>query len=103
MVWENRTRALLLTRYAVHDAGKKSKIVAGLEWTFPPDMVEIVWGDGKITGRKVIPTTDLPPFGSHHCEIPFDATGKKRVRFAAWNSAFEGAMTQPVWLNVKGR
>ena len=97
------TGEVLLSNYAVDDAGTKSKIAADLEWTFPLDMVEIVWGDGKITGRKVIPTTELPPFGSHHFEIPFDATGKKWVRFAAWDSASEGAMTQPVRLNLKKR
>ena len=35
--------------------------------------------------------TDLPAFGKHHFEIPFDATGKKWVRFAVWDSAGNGA------------
>ena len=46
-----------------------------------------------------LPTTDLPPMGSHHFEIPFDATGKKWVRFAAWDSAGNGALVQPVKLS----
>ena len=54
-----------------------------------------MWGDGKTTGRKVISTTDLPPFGSHHFEIPFDAKGQRWVRFAAWDSAYEGAILEP--------
>ncbi|MDB5454002.1 MAG: hypothetical protein JWO33_2580, partial [Caulobacteraceae bacterium] len=78
--------------------GKRSQVVADVEWTFPLDMVEIVWGDGKTTGRQVISTTDLPPFGSHRFEIPFDARGKKWIRFAAWDSASEGAFVQPVRL-----
>jgi hypothetical protein len=38
----------------------------------------------------------MAPFGSHHFEIPFNATGKKWVRFAAWDSAGNGAFVQPV-------
>jgi hypothetical protein len=41
----------------------------------------------------------MPPFGSHEFKIPFDATGKKWVRFAVWDSAGDGAYTQPVLLN----
>ena len=51
------------------------------------------------TDRQIIPATDLPPFGKHHFQIPFDATGKKWVRFAAWDSAGNGAMVQPVKLS----
>jgi len=36
--------------------------------------------------------------GSHHFRIPFDATGKKWVRFAAWDSAGNGALAQPLHL-----
>jgi hypothetical protein len=46
----------------------------------------------------VIPATDLAPFGSHRFRIPFDASRKKWIRFAAWDSAGEGAMAQPVKL-----
>jgi hypothetical protein len=42
--------------------------------------------------------TDRPPFGHHRFEIPFDAAGKKWVRFAAWDSAGNGGFTQPVHL-----
>jgi len=37
---------------------------------------------------------------SKHFEIPFDASGKKWVRLAAWDSAGNGAMSQPVKLNA---
>jgi hypothetical protein len=49
-------------------------------------------------GRSVISATDLPPFGAHTFRIPFDASGKKWVRFSAWDSAGDGAFTQPVRL-----
>ena len=97
------TGEVLISNYAVQEDvknGKNSKVVADIDWTFPLDMVEIVWGDGVNTGRQVIPTADLPPFGTHHFEIPFDAKGKKWIRFAAWDSASEGAMTQPQRLSA---
>ena len=58
-------------------------------------MVEIVWGDGKTTGRQVISAADLPPFGTHRFEIPLNAAGKKWIRFAVWDIAYEGAILEP--------
>lgn len=73
-------------------------IVADVEWTFPLDFVEVVWGDGSETNREIIPTPDLKPFGKKRFEIPVDARNKKWVRFAAWDVATNGAMVQPVYL-----
>jgi hypothetical protein len=42
--------------------------------------------------------TGMPPMGKHHFQIPFNAEGKKWVRFAVWDSAGEGAFVQPVKL-----
>jgi hypothetical protein len=69
-----------------------------VEWTFPLEFVEVVWGDGQRTGRQVIPATDLPAFGNHQFRIPFNEAGKKWVRFAAWDSAGNGALVQPIKL-----
>ncbi len=73
-------------------------VTAEVEWTFPLEFVEVVWGDGKTTGRKVVSATDKPPFGAATFRIPVDLKGKKWVRFAAWDSAVNGAFTQPVHL-----
>ncbi len=89
---------VLLHDTALSGGGPHRTFTATVDWTFPLDFVELVCGDGKTTGRQIIPTTDLPPFASHRFEIPFDATGKKWVRFAAWDSAGNGALTQPVHL-----
>ena len=75
---------------------REGVLTARVEWTFPLEFVEVVYGDGETTNRTVIPATDLPPFGSHTFEIPFDATGQAWVRFAAWDSAGNGALTMPV-------
>jgi hypothetical protein len=44
--------------------------------------------------RRIVSATDLPRFGKHRFEIPFDARRKKWVRFAVWDSAGNGP-----WLN----
>jgi len=94
---------VLITNYTVRGTGAQRTIVADIEWTFPLDFVEVVWGDGTKTERQIVPTTELPAFGSKHFEIPFDATGKKWVRFAAWDTATNGAMVQPVKLAAAPR
>jgi hypothetical protein len=93
------TGEVLVPHFEVRGAGSQRTVVADVEWTFPLDKIEIVWGNGKITGHQEISTTDLPPFGLHHFVIPFDARGKKWLRFAAWDSASEGAILEPLRLD----
>ena len=94
---------VLFNSFSLEGAGDQRTIVADLEWTFPLEFVEVVWGDGLKTDRKIIPATDQPPFGRRRFRIPFDAKGKKWVRFAAWDSAGNGAFWQPAHLlNQKG-
>ena len=57
---------VLIPTYAVQGTGAKRTIAADVEWTFPLDFVEVVWGDGEKTDRQIIPATDLPPFGRKH-------------------------------------
>ena len=90
---------VLIPSYSVKGTGAQRTIVVDLEWTFPLNFIEVISGDGTKTDRQVISTTNLPPMSSHHFEIPFAATGKKWVRFAAWDCAGNGAMVQPVKLN----
>jgi hypothetical protein len=87
---------VLLHDYSIQGSGAKKTFVADVDWTWPPEFVELVWGDGKTTNRQIISATSIAPFTTHHYSIPFDATGKKWVRFAAWDSAGNGAFTQPV-------
>ncbi len=89
---------VLIPTYAVKGAGPARTIEADVEWTFPLNFVEVVWGNGSTTDRQIIPATNLAATGSHHFSIPFDATGKKWVRFAAWDVAGNGAMVQPMKL-----
>jgi hypothetical protein len=89
---------VLIPAWSVQGNGSQRTIVAEVEWTFPLEFAEVVWGDGQHTGRQIVAATDLPPFGKHKFQIPFNADGKKWVRFAVWDSAGEGAFVQPVKL-----
>jgi hypothetical protein len=91
------TGEVLIPRWRVDRLEKT--VVADLEWTFPLEFLEVVWGDGQSVGRTTIPATERPPFGSAQVHIPFDPVGKKWARLAAWDSAGNGAFTQPVHLH----
>lgn len=92
---------VLIPSYSIQGTGAKRTIVAEVEWTFPLNFVEVVWGDGTKTDRQVISASDSSAHGRKRFEIPFDAAGRKWVRFAVWDVAGNGAMTQPVKLNAR--
>jgi len=94
------TGEILIRNYSVAGTGNQRTITADVDWTFPLNLVEVVWSDGKKVDRQTISATDLGAFGTKHFAIPFDATGKAWVRFAVWDSAGNGAFVQPVWLNA---
>jgi hypothetical protein len=89
---------VLLHDYGIQGTGAKRTFAVDVDWTWPAEFVELVWGDGKTANREIISAASLAPFSTHRYRIPFDATGKKWIRFAAWDSAGNGAFTQPVHL-----
>jgi hypothetical protein len=89
---------VLFRNYAIEGTGAHRTYTAEVEWTFPLEFAELVWGDGDSTHTQIVSATDLPPFGSKKFSVPFDASGKKWVRFAVWDSAGNGAFTEPVHL-----
>jgi hypothetical protein len=95
------TGEILIKSYAVEGTGAKRSFAAELEYTYPLEFVEVVWGDGKKVETQVVRATDTSAHGTKKFSIPFDATGKAWVRFAAWDSAGNGAFTQPSWLNAQ--
>lgn len=94
------TGEILIKNYAVNGTGNQRTITADAEWTFPLAFMEIVTGDGKAVSKQVISATDMQAFGTRKLSIPFNATGKKWVRFAMWDVAGNGAFTQPQWLDA---
>jgi hypothetical protein len=93
------TGEILIKNYAITGTGNQRTITADVEWTFPMAFMQIVSGDGKTVSKQVISATDMQAFGTKKLSIPFDATGKKWVRFSMWDVAGNGAFTQPQWLN----
>jgi hypothetical protein len=90
------TGEILFHNWGIEGSGAKSVYTANIEYTFPLDFAELVWSDGTKVDRQIISLTDTTAFGTKSFRIPFDATGKKWVRFAVWDSAGNGAWLQPV-------
>jgi hypothetical protein len=92
------TGEVLFHNWGVQGSGAKSVYTAEIEYTFPLEFAELVWSDGTTVDRKIINLTGTLPFGTKKFAIPFDATGKKWVRFSVWDSAGNGAWVQPIAL-----
>ncbi|MDR3753188.1 MAG: hypothetical protein P4K93_07105 [Terracidiphilus sp.] len=90
------TGEILFHKWGIEGAGAKSVYTASIEYTFPLEFAELVWSDGAKVDRKIIRLTDTEPFGAKTFRIPFDATGKKWVRFDVWDAAGNGAWLQPM-------
>ena len=89
------TGEILFHKWGIEGAGAKSVYTASIEYTFPLEFAELVWSDGAKVDRKIIRLTNTEPFGTKTFRIPFDATGKKWVRFDVWDAAGDGAWSQP--------
>jgi len=75
-----------------------SGIEADIDWTFPLEFVEAVWGDGEHVNGKVQQAHEAKAFGSQHFRIDAELSRAKWVYLAAWDSAVNGAFTQPIEL-----
>ena len=87
---------VLFRNWGIEGTGPHRFYNAEVEWTFPPEFAELVWGDGKATNREIVSLSQMVPMSSHRFHIPFDVDGKKWVRFGVWDSAGNGAFTQPM-------
>lgn len=92
---------VLIPFHDYQGSGASMELVADVEWTFPLDFVEVVYGDGESTQSVIISATDLEAFGNERFTIPFNGEGQAWVRFAAWDTAGNGAMTMPVRLPLQ--
>jgi hypothetical protein len=90
------TGEILFHNWGIEGSGAHSVYTASIEYTFPLDFAELVWSDGTKVDRQIINLTDTTPFGTRSFKIPFNAAGKKWIRFAVWDSAGNGAWLQPV-------
>ena len=91
---------ILLKEFTVEGRGQQRTLVAEFDWTFPLDFVEVVWGDGVDTAREIISMKDRSAFDSARVVMPLDVGNKKWVRVAAWDTAGNGAFSQPIRLET---
>jgi hypothetical protein len=87
---------VLFHTWGVQGSGANSVYTASIEYTFPLEFADLVWGDGTRTEHKFIDLKDTMPFGTKEFKIPFDATGKKWIRLSVWDSTGSGAWDNPV-------
>ncbi len=74
---------------------------AELEWTFPLAFAEVISGDGKQVFRQKIDLTDTENFGKRKLHLPVELKGRTWARLEVWDTAANGAFTQPVWIGPK--
>ncbi|MBA3439257.1 MAG: hypothetical protein H0T92_05245 [Pyrinomonadaceae bacterium] len=79
-------------------AGNEVMVEADIEWTFPLNFYELVWGDGAKTYRKIVFVPETNQFGRSRFQMREKLSGARWARFAVWDTAANGAFTQPVRL-----
>jgi hypothetical protein len=73
------------------------QVQAELQHTFPLRFAELVWGDGQSTHRHLVPLETSRAFGNPKLDFKVAAPNWKWARFAAWDIAANGAMTNPTY------
>ena len=91
------TGEVLLTETEItEDKPGRIAVQARIQHTFPLEMAEIVWGDGRQTYRKIVPLTETHSFGDFTFWGNADAGTWKWARLAVWDVAGNGAFINPV-------
>jgi hypothetical protein len=92
------TGEILLPKVTISNAGGDVVSVhAQVAWTFPLQMAEVVWGDGKETHHEIIALDSTRGFGSNEFEWRATTPRWTWVRVAVWDIAGDGAFTNPTW------
>ncbi|MBI3209888.1 MAG: hypothetical protein HYZ37_13460 [Candidatus Solibacter usitatus] len=91
------TGEVLLPKSDLREQNGKIQLSAEIRNTFPLEYAEVVWGDGVNTHTSTISLNETRPFATTKLERAIDAKGWKWARFAVWDIAANGAMTNPVW------
>src|SRR5262249_29480819 len=91
---------VLIAAHAVEGSGTSRSFSADVEGTFPLVLVGVVGGAAVKPDRQITPPPVLPPLGRHSFSTPFDAAGRKWVRFAGGDSAGNGPPPQPIKLTA---
>lgn len=76
----------------------KTAVSFKVNWTFPLQFAELIYGDGNKTYRHKIDLHNSIAFGEQTITQTIDLTNKKWIRLEVWDAAANGAFTQTVWL-----
>ncbi|MBI4876183.1 MAG: DUF4350 domain-containing protein [Acidobacteria bacterium] len=91
------TGEVLLPDISIAPAPGGIAVRARIRWTFPLRHAELVWSDGALTHRKLLPLDTTRPFGDSQFNWSVEAKDWKWARFAVWDVAANGAFVNPVW------
>ncbi len=87
---------VLFHNWSVEGTGAGAVYTASIEYTFPLQFADLVWGDGAKVYHKYVNLSDTMPFGTKDLKIPFDATGAKWAYLSVWDTMESGAYNNPV-------
>ena len=87
---------VLFHSWGVQGGGASAVYTASIEYTYPLQFADLVWGDGTKVYHKHVSLSDTLPFGNKELKIPFDATGAKWARLSVWDTMESGAWDNPV-------
>lgn len=76
----------------------KATVAFKVNWTFPLQFAELIYGDGKTTYRHKIDLSNSIAYGEQTFTQTLDLTNKKWIRLEVWDAAANGAFTQTMWL-----
>lgn len=76
----------------------KTTVSFKVNWTFPLQFAELVYGDGKTTYRHKINLNKSLAFGEQTFTQVLDLTHKKWIRLEVWDAAANGAFTLTIFL-----
>jgi hypothetical protein len=92
------TGEILLPSVSLSAADDNSvRVNAKISSTFPLQIAEVVWGDGKTTHHHIIDLQSTPSFDRHDYSWVAETPGWVWARFAVWDVAGDGAFTNPIW------
>lgn len=80
------------------DPGRETVLEAALEWTFPLAFTEVISSDGENVYRERVDLSDTEEFGQRTLRVPVNIEDRIWVRFEVWDTAVNGAFTQPIWI-----
>ncbi len=92
------TGEILLPAATITSGGEDVlKVQAQVNWTFPLQMAEVVWGDGKTTHHEIIALDSTRGFETKQFDWQVKAPRWTWARVAVWDIAGDGAFTNPTW------